>query len=312
MLYPDFKELMEIGYRASAINLTARRKTLSIISGDQKSPFRGRGLEFEEVRAYVPGDDVRNIDWRVTARTGIPYLKLFSEDRERSVLICIDKNDSMSFGTRQTFKSIQAARAAALIGWASVYENNPTGASFFGNVAEGMRFFGPRRSRRSLWRMIRTLCDTTSYYQQSIRLEDHLQYLTHATPSGALVFIISDFIAIGSNLRRSLTQLHNRADIILVAVNDPADIHLPNVGTVSFTNTQKERLVVNTSSENGSQAYHQTWLENRKLLREIATNLNLGLIQLYTNSDVWTDLTHGLRTIRKGGRKRAKHAVSAS
>jgi uncharacterized protein (DUF58 family) len=155
MLYPDFRELMELGVRTPGMDLAARRKAVSVMTGDYKSPFRGRGLEFEEVRAYAPGDDVRNIDWRVTARTGRPHLKLYSEDRERSVLVCIDRNDSMRFGTRVTFKSIQAARAAALIGWAAVRDNDRIGSSLFGNVPEGQRFFGPRRSRRSLWRMLK-------------------------------------------------------------------------------------------------------------------------------------------------------------
>ncbi|MCB1681078.1 MAG: DUF58 domain-containing protein [Rhodospirillales bacterium] len=312
MLYPDFKELMEIGARSAGVSLTARRKAVSVITGDYKSPFRGRGLEFEEVRAYVLGDDVRNIDWRVTARTGQPHLKLYSEDRERSVLVSVDCNESMRFGTRGTFKSIQAARAAALIGWAAVHENNRFGASLYGNVPEGQRFFGPRRSRRSLWRMFRLLCDTQDYNKQPVALEDHLQYLGKAVPSGSLIFIIGDFMDLGLDLKKRLADLHARADVVLIAVNDPADGRLEKAGTIVFSGGNQERLIIDTDDREGSRAYERSWKHNRHMLDEMVKSLGLGFVQLYTNRDVRTDLILGLRLIRKIGGRGAGSKRTAS
>lgn len=311
MLYPDFRELMELGARSPGIDLVSRRKAVSVMTGDYKSPFRGRGLEFEEVRAYVPGDDVRNIDWRVTARTGRPHLKLYSEDRERSVLVCIDRNDSMRFGTRVTFKSIQAARAAALIGWAAVHENDRIGSSMFGNVPEGQRFFGPRRSRRSLWRMMKLLSDKKDYYKQPVALEDHLRLLGKAVPSGSLVFIISDFLNLGNDLGKRLADLHARTDVILVAVNDPADGKLTKAGTIVFSKGQ-ERIAIDTDDREGLRAYERAWNRNRQILDDMVKSLRLGFVQLSTDRDARTDLVLGLKRIRKAGGRGAGPKRTAS
>ncbi len=311
MLYPDFRELMELGVRSPGIDLASRRKAVSVMTGDYKSPFRGRGLEFEEVRAYVPGDDVRNIDWRVTARTGRPHLKLYSEDRERSVLVCIDRNDSMRFGTRVTFKSVQAARAAALIGWAAVHENDRIGSSLFGNVPEGQRFFGPRRSRRSLWRMMKLLSDRKDYFNQPVALGDHLQLLGKAAPSGSLVFIISDFLDLGNDLRKRLADLHARTDVILIAVNDPADGKLSKAGTVVFSKGQ-ERVAIDTDDREGARAYERAWNRNRQMLDDIVKSLRLGFVQLSTDREARTDLAAGLRRIKKTGGRGAGPKRTAS
>ncbi|HVY55535.1 MAG TPA: DUF58 domain-containing protein, partial [Thermodesulfobacteriota bacterium] len=266
MLYPDFQELLKLGYRASKLNLMSRRKVRSIVSGDHRSPFRGKGLEFEEVREYTPGDDVRSIDWRVTARTGTPHLKLYAEERERSVLICTDVNDTMRFGTRGTFKSVQAARAAALLGWTASRENNRVGGTFFGNVPGGMIFLDPARTRRSLWRMLKQLCDRNNHFNEPVSLEEHLRYLDKAVPSGSLVFIISDFINITDNLKKRLSNLHRKADVILVAVNDPADRQMPKAGPLIFRDGGAGTVTVDTSDKNGGKAYERLWAEKRRRL----------------------------------------------
>ncbi len=313
MLYPDFKELLELGYRSSGISLTSRKKSRSAVSGDYRSPFRGRGLEFEEVRRYVHGDEVRSIDWRVTARTGVPHLKLFSEDRERSVFICTDVNKTMRFGTRGTFKSIQAARVASFLGWASVRENNATGASFFGNVPNGMRFFGARRSRRSLWRMLKQLCDKQDYHNAPVPLDEHLRHLAKAVPSGSLVFVISDFLSPCRELRKALANLQRRSDVILISVNDPADAHLPQVGPLIFEGQNRERLLIDTNDIKGVKSYERKWHENRRSLEIMTGTLGIGLIYIYTNKDAASDLAMGLQRIRqKGGQVGSAATITAS
>ena len=303
MLYPDFDELLQLGYRASKVNLMSRRKVHAIASGDHSSPFRGRGLEFEEVRAYVPGDDVRNIDWRVTARTGSPHLKLFTEERERSIIICTDVNIAMRFGTRGTFKSVQAARAASLLGWAASRENNRVGGSFFGNVPNGMMFVDPTRSRRALWRIMKQLCDREDYHLEQVNLEDHLRYLSKAVPSDALVFIISDFLNIGAGLKKALSNLHRRADVVLIAVNDPADKLLPSIGSAMFKDDNNKSLLVNTNDKKGHLSYEQHWTKNRQYLEKIVFSLGLGYVSVQTSDDLYKSLIGGLKQMnRKGGR----------
>lgn len=313
MLYPDFDNLLKLGYMAGKLGVKSRRNVLSIVSGDHASPFRGRGLEFEEVREYVHGDDVRNIDWRVTARTDSPHLKLFTEERERSVMLCVDMNESMKFGTRVTFKSVVAAQAAALLGWAANRDNNRVGGSFFGNIEGGMSFLSPVRSRRSLWRILKQLCDKETHHSETVQLEEHLRYLSKAVPSGTLVFIISDFMDITENLKKRLADLGQRADIVLVAVNDPAEHYLPAAGPLAFRDNLGEILIVNTADRKGGRAYHELWTENRTQLQAIVNGLGLGFITLSTDRDVVTDLNTGLRQLeRRGGHRHGRSAVATA
>src|SRR5271156_6307745 len=135
MLYPDFNELMQLGQKASRLQIVSGRRSMAAGSGDYASPFRGQGLSFHEVREYRFGDDIRSIDWRVTARTDKPYVKVFTEERERTVILCVDTNAAMRFGTRGTFKSVQAARAAALLGSQASSSNDRVGCLLFGDVS---------------------------------------------------------------------------------------------------------------------------------------------------------------------------------
>src|SRR5271170_5744589 len=157
MLYPDFNELIRLGKRASRLQILSGRSSTTAGSGDYASPFRGQGLAFHEVREYRFGDDIRSIDWRVTARTDKAHVKIFTEKRERTVILCVDANAAMRFGTRGTFKSVQAARAAALLGGQACSSNDRVGCLVFGDVADGMQFFTPMRSRRALWQALKLL-----------------------------------------------------------------------------------------------------------------------------------------------------------
>ncbi|WP_240992094.1 DUF58 domain-containing protein [endosymbiont of Riftia pachyptila] len=133
-LYPQLNDLLELRHQAHTLGLASHHRVNSSFSGLYASVFRGTGLDFEEVREYREGDDIRNMEWNVTARTNTPHLKVFREERERSVVLCIDKGPHMSFGTRGTFKSVQAARAAALLGWAAARLNDRVGGMLFGDA----------------------------------------------------------------------------------------------------------------------------------------------------------------------------------
>jgi uncharacterized protein (DUF58 family) len=140
----------------------------STFAGLYASVFRGAGINFEEVREYREGDDIRHMDWKVTARINEPHLKVFREERERSVVLCIDRGPHMVFGTRGTFKSVQAARAAALIGWAASRLNDRVGGMAFGDPMAGLQHFRPARGRRALWQLLRTLTEPASEQSASI------------------------------------------------------------------------------------------------------------------------------------------------
>jgi uncharacterized protein (DUF58 family) len=297
MLYPDFNELVKLGAKSYTLSMTSRRRVVSAVNGERNSPFRGHGMEFKEVRQYVSGDDVRYIDWRVTARTGAPHLKVFAEERERSVIICVDANAAMQFGTRGTFKSIQAARAAALLGWRANDNNDLVGASVFGNIPDGMQFFAPLRSRKSLWQMLKLLSSKDDLKQPIVvTLEDTLKHLNKAAPTGALIFIISDFINLTAGLEKQLGSLRKRCEVILLPVNDPVDSTIPPIGSILFSGLSGQ-VFVNTDSDTGRRIYQKQWEKNKADLEEMTRKLRLGLINLYTDKDVFDDLLLGLKKV---------------
>ena len=150
-------DLLELRHQAHTLGLSSHHLVNSSFSGLYASVFRGQGLNFEEVREYREGDDIRNMDWKVTARTGDPHLKVFREERERSVMLCVDMGAHMAFGTRNTFKSVQAARAAALIGWAANGLHDRVGGILFRGDNEDTDYFRPTKDRRALWRLLKAL-----------------------------------------------------------------------------------------------------------------------------------------------------------
>jgi uncharacterized protein (DUF58 family) len=298
MLHPDFHELIQLGQKASRLQIFSGRQSMAAGSGDYASPFRGQGLEFHEVREYRFGDDIRSIDWRVTARTDKPYVKVFTEERERTVILCIDANATMRFGTRGTFKSVQAARAAALLGWQANSSNDRVGCIVFGDVPEGMQFFMPARSRRALWQTLKLLSDTTTgAHNIPVEQEAALKYLERVAPTRALLLIISDFQHATEAIEKRLGNLRRTCDVVLIAVNDPADREIPAMETVIFTDDAGNKLILDTDSRIGREAYRRQWFENRKRLEDMAARRKIGIVDLHTNEDVYTDLLLGLRRL---------------
>jgi uncharacterized protein (DUF58 family) len=304
MLYPDFNELVGMGSKPNRLELASKRQTSAAASGNYASPFRGRGLTFHEVREYRPGDDIRNIDWRVTARMNKPYMKVFTEDRERTVLLCVDANAAMRFGTRHTFKSIQAARAAALIGRLANGSHDRVGCVVFGDVPEGLQFFRPARSRRSLWQSLQLLSrPTTGDHMEAVPLETALQNINRIVSTGSLIFIISDFYPIKEGLEKHLTNLRQRADIVLVRIDDPADGLIPPIGSVWFSDENGHAVAIDTDNRAGQEAYATQWQANRDQLANICSRSGINIIGLHTDRDIHDDLIPALRYLAHAGRR---------
>ena len=297
MLTPDFNELVQLAGKSARLRMKTRRKMDSKRAGDYASAFRGQGLEFHEVREYRLGDDVRNIDWRVTARMEKPYLKVFTEERERTVLLCVDAGAAMRFGTRKTFKSIQAARTAALLGWMAQGAGDKVGATVFGDVPKGLQFFAPVRGRRALWQTLKLLSRKPEAADaKGVALEDALVVLNRTAPTGALVFVVSDFARLPDVVEMHLANLRRRCDVILVRIDDPADRNLPPMDAVWFSDA-KNRILAATGSKSGRDAYARQWDDNRRRLQNIAARQRIGIVDLHTHTDLLADLTHGLRLI---------------
>jgi len=294
-LYPRLDDLLELRHQAHTLGLPSHHLVNSTFSGLYASVFRGAGVNFEEVREYREGDDIRYMDWKVTARTNDPHLKVFREERERSVMLCVDKSPHMSFGTRGTFKSVQAARAAALIGWAASRLNDRVGGMAFGDVQAGLQHFRPSRGRRALWQLLRTLTEPGTTGDTSFDfLGGALQQATRGLPTGSLIFVIADLNREVMDLERILGTLIQRNSVALIPVDDPADWEIPAMGITTFTGTHGELVEIDTDDPQARLAYRETWEERRGMLQAMAYRLNVILLPVRTNEEIHLTLIHNL------------------
>jgi uncharacterized protein (DUF58 family) len=294
-LHPQLDDLLELRHQARALGVAANHLVNSTFTGLYASVFRGTGLDFEEVREYRAGDDIRNMDWLVTARTDTPHLKVFREERQRSVLLCIDTGPHMSFGTRGTFKAVQAARVAALIGWAASKQHDRVGGVLFGNPATGLRYFRATPGRRGLWQILRALTDPIERGDtDESQLMAALQHMESGAATGSLIFVIAPLNQVTAGLERILGNLKQRHDVVLLPMDDPADRELPAMGPVIFSNAAGELLEVDTDNDIGRAAFRADWDQRRAELQQLAWRLGIGLIPVSTTDDIHRTLVNGL------------------
>ncbi|MDM8564492.1 DUF58 domain-containing protein [Candidatus Halobeggiatoa sp. HSG11] len=294
MLTPQLKELLELRYQANSVGLVSSQRTQTMLSGLYASVFRGHGMNFEEVREYQSGDEIRNIDWRVTARMNRPYLKIYREERERSVMLCVDTGVQMQFGTCETFKAVQAAKVAALLGWSAYGHGDRVGGLLFGQQAP--KFFRPNRSQRSLGQILRNLTIPPNDKQDSSTLEKALQVLNRSSGTGSLLFVITDFNqADVPTLQRTLSQLRQHHEIVLISIDDPADYDLPAVGQVGFVTPDGTKVYIDTDSKAGRIAYRKTWETKRQDLKQMVQGLFIDLFNISTQDNVYNSLFKGLQ-----------------
>ncbi len=296
-LHPQLDDLLELRHQAHAFGMASNHLVNSSFSGLYSSVFRGSGLDFEEVREYREGDDIRNMEWKVTARTNSPHLKVFREERDRSVVLCVDQGPHMNFGTRGTFKSIQAAHAAALIGWAANAVHDRVGGLSFGDPVAGMRHFRPTKDRRALWRLLKTLSEPTELgaapTDDSLLIA--LQQAERGAATGSLIFVLADFNRETQSLETTLGRLGQRHTVVLLPVDDPADRALPDMGRVVFAGADGATAEVDTANPAGRAAYTRLWESHRAALLGMANRLATLAIPLSTDEDVHKTLAKGLQ-----------------
>lgn len=290
---PDFEELLALQYQVKAIPTLTHHtyKVNSPLAGLYTSAFCGQGMDFQEARVYQEGDDVRHIDWRITARTGIPYVRIFEEQRERSVLFCVDTSSQMAFGTRQIFKSVQAARAVALLGWSATQHQDRVGGLLFGHAHHPLRFFRPQKGGRTFFQLLKALALESTGHAEPDPLITALNKLNASIPTGALIFIVADFNRDPAALESSLSYLKQQHEVVLIAVDDPADWDLPAMGAVLFTDHRGQVREINTSSLSGHQRYRQLWQQQRQQLKTLLDRFNIPLISIVTHDNLYQTLT---------------------
>ncbi len=294
-MHPRLDELLELRHQAHTLGLASHHLVNTTFSGLYASVFRGQGLNFEEVREYREGDDIRNMDWKVTARTNEPHLKVYREERERSVVLCVDHGPHMFFGTRGTFKSVQAARAAALLGWAANSVNDRVGGMLFGDADTGLVHFQPTKDRRAVWRLLKEMANPVRRAQRGIDCIDLvLKRADRGSGTGSLIFVIGDFNRDLQGLDKTLGQVCQKHSVVLIPVDDPADREIPSVGRALFRDAEGRMVEIDTDDADGKRAFTERWEARRATLNKLANRLGVAVIPVQTSHDVHYSLMSGL------------------
>jgi len=281
-------ELIRLRLAARDLQLGSRRPSLSTIAGAHTSRFRGRGMDYLESRGYQAGDDIRNMDWRVTARAGHPHVKLYTEERERPVVAVVDLNPGMFFGTRGAFKSVIAARAAALIGWAAVHHHDRIGALLFNGSHHELR---PLGGQRGVLRLIRALVGATDpvagmhQSDQPASLTDALRRLRRVARPGGLVCILSDFYDIDADTRMHLQRLRQHSDVVALQIVDAVEVHAPPPGRYGISDGRRT-AVLDTRSASRQAAYERYFAQHEQAVDELMRACAVSRIRLTTTDDV--------------------------
>ena len=250
----------EIAKKIRRIQITTSKLVTDFLSGQYESVFKGRGIEFDEVREYQPGDEIRSIDWNVTARMGHPYIKKYIEERQLTVMILLDASGSSYFGTAKRLKSELAAEVSAVLAFAAIKNNDRVGLIIFTDRIE--KFIPPRKGPQHVLRVIREAL----YFKpkgHGTDIEGALRYLDGVTTRRAVTFIISDFFA--KDFKKSLSIANKRHDVVAITITDPREIELPDAGLVELADAESGSIfLIDTSNAK----LRKTFLSRSKKLQE--------------------------------------------
>jgi len=272
----------------------------ALMAGGHLSRFQGRGVEFDEVRPYQPGDEIRNMDWRVTARTGKPHTKLFREERERPALLLLDLRPAMFFATQGALKSVVAAECASLLAWSVVHQGDRVGALIVdaSNQAASIR---PVRGKRSVMRMLGQIMDHPQWTQRiadsGASLLPALQRAAHAARAGSLMLIVSDGRGLDDASQALLTQLLKHHQIVFAMVFDPFEQRTPDAGILQAFDGQQVRQL-NAADTGVRKQLAEHFEQRRTRLQELAKIPGFFLIECATTDDPFTALQDTLGVVR--------------
>ncbi len=278
----------EVVQQIRRLQLRARRAVEDLLGGEYHSVFKGMGMAFEEVREYQPGDDIRAIDWNVTARMGHPFVKRYIEERELTVMLVIDGSGSQQFGTQYQQKREVAAELAALLAFCAISNNDKVGLIAFTDRVE--RFVPPRKGTRHALRLIRDVL----FFQPQRRgtsIKQGLDYLNRVQHRRAIVFLLSDFLDAG--YEKALTRTGRRHDLTAVRIGDPREWELPAVGLLELEDAETgRRLLLDTASPEIRAAHATAARQRHESLRQLARTSHIDLIEVSTDGGHLDALVH--------------------
>lgn len=303
--YVSTEELIKLQAQGRKLDLSQRTFARASTTGSHHSRFRGRGMDYQESRIYQAGDDIRSMDWRVTARAGKPHTKLYQEERERPVVLLVDFNPGMFFGSKNVLKSVLAAQTAALLGWAAAARGDRVGALIIGsqvNDGQGHKELQPKMGKRGALQLIRELVKQADPHQvltngiqsqhdknqaensQANNLNEELKRLRRISRPGSLIFIISDFYDIDDSTDNHLLRLSHHNDLMAIQIIDPLELQAPPAGEYAVTNG-KLSGILNTRSKKTQQTYNTFFNEHHKAVAELMRKRKIPLLRLSTSEN---------------------------
>ncbi len=275
-------ETSELIKKVRKIEIKTRGLSHNIFAGEYHSAFKGRGMSFSEVREYLYGDDVRDIDWNVTARFNKPYIKVFEEERELTVMLVIDLSESLDFGSIKQTKREMVTEIAATIAFAAIQNNDKIGVIFFTDKVE--KFIPPQKGRKHILYIIRELLN---FEPESKRTDIAvpLQFLTNALKKKCTAFLISDFIDNG-DYRNAMTIANRKHDLVAIQVYDRRLVELPKIGLMKLRDSETgEEMFVDTSSSKVQAAQRNWWREQKEKLDETLKKSRVDSVSIRTDQD---------------------------
>ncbi|MBW1809601.1 MAG: DUF58 domain-containing protein [Deltaproteobacteria bacterium] len=263
------------------IEITTSRAVNDVLAGQYHSVFKGRGMAFDEVRPYQPGDDIRVIDWNVTARMNDLFVKQFIEERELTVMLLVDASNSQSFGTRRQFKSELAAEISGLLAFSAITNNDRVGLLIFTDRVE--RFVPPKKGKKHVLRVISEILSFNPTHRGT-NISAALEFLSRVSKRKSVAFLISDFMTSGYD--SALKVAHRRHDLVSIVLHDPLETKLPNVGVVAFQDAESGEVVLfDTGSRKARRLVAEQVEQSRQAQRRLFKQLKMDFVELSTDQD---------------------------
>jgi uncharacterized protein (DUF58 family) len=274
----DSTELLK---KVRKIEIKTRSLSHDIFTGQFHSAFKGRGMAFSEVREYQIGDDIRSIDWNVTARFNHPYVKIFDEERELTVMLLIDVSGSNEFGTRKQLKEELITELAAVLAFSAIQNNDKVGVIFFSDIIE--KFIPPKKGTSHILRIIRELLTFKPQHRKT-NITEALRYFTNVIKKRSVAFLISDFF--DSGFDDALKIAHRKHDLIAMKIYDDREIKLPEVGLIQVKNAETGKIVwADTSDMQTRNNYYKSWINHEVYLKDFCKKNGVDLVSIRPDED---------------------------
>lgn len=311
------KILVSLQQQGRKLDLSQRSAALASTVGTHASRFRGRGMDYQESRIYQAGDDIRSMDWRVTARAGRPHTKLYQEERERPVVLFVDFNPSMFFGSSGALKSVVAAKTATLLAWAASQQGDKIGGLLFNGEHHELP---PKIGKRGVLQFIHQIVHyadpqrALNDHQHIVRLNDELKRLRRLARPGSLVFLISDFYTINAQTSKHLRRIRQHNDMVAIQVVDPLEITTPPAGRYGVSNSLSigskkaaiEQGILDIQSHKGREQYQQFFNQHHQAVATLMQQHTIPLLQMATNDDISQHLQRAFHGSKRRSIKQKK------